>query len=120
MNIDKIIYWISTGILTIIMLFSASMYFFNHDAMAGIFENLGYPTYLVYPLAVLKILGLVAVWTRKSKRLKEWAYAGFIIDTALALIGHLVIEDGGWLFAAIALPAAIVSAIFEQRVWSSS
>jgi len=120
MNTNKIIYWISTGLLTIIMLFSASMYFFNHDVMAGIFESLGYPTYLVYPLAILKILGLVAVWTRKSNRLKEWAYAGFVIDTSLALAAHLVVGDGGWLFAAIALPAAIVSAIFEQRAWNIS
>ncbi|MEL6589063.1 MAG: DoxX family protein [Bacteroidota bacterium] len=116
MNTNKIIYWISTGLLTIIMLFSASMYFFNHDTAAQIFDNLGYPTYLVYPLAVLKLLGLVAVWTRKSDLLKNWAYAGFILDTALALTAHLVIGDGGWLFSAIALPAAVVSALFERKL----
>lgn len=28
----------------------------------GFFDNIGYPTYLIYPMVVAKILGLAAVW----------------------------------------------------------
>ena len=50
------------------------MYFFNNETAVAMFKSLGYPTYIVYPLGVLKLLGLVAIWTRKSDTLKEWAF----------------------------------------------
>ncbi len=60
MKTTKIIYYISTGLLTLLMLFSAGMYFFNHAEVAGMFTNFGYPTYIIYPYAIAKLLGLVA------------------------------------------------------------
>ena len=49
------------------------------------FTQLGYPAYLIYPFATAKLLGLVAIWTKKSETLKEWAYAGFTFDFLLAI-----------------------------------
>ena len=97
------------------MLFSASMYFFNHEMIQGAFSSLGYPTYLIYPLATAKILGLVAIWTRMSTTLKEWAYAGFFFDTCLALAAHLSVGDGGYLFSGIGILLVLVSYIFEKK-----
>ena len=48
MKRNKIIYYSATGLLTLLMLFSASMYFFNHDEVAKLFEGFGYPTYIIY------------------------------------------------------------------------
>ena len=76
------------------MLISAGMYFFNNGVVAEIFTQLGYLTYIIYPLAIAKILGLVAIWTKKSNTLKEWAYAGFFFDFILALSAHLYVKDG--------------------------
>lgn len=99
----KIIYWISTGLLSALMLLSAGMYIFNNAEVSKIFETLGYPAYIVYPLAIAKILGLVAIWTGKSKMLKEWAYAGFFYDFVLAFFAHVMVGDGGFAPAMVAL-----------------
>ena len=54
----------------------------------GFFEQFNYPTYIVWPLAVLKILGVVMILWRKNKWLTEWAYAGFFFDLILASAAH--------------------------------
>lgn len=89
----KITYWISTGLLTAFMLMSAGMYIFNYDEISLAFLTLGYPIYIIYPLAIAKILGLIAIWVNNSKSLKEWAYAGFFFDFVLAFFAHFMIGD---------------------------
>ena len=53
------------------------MYFTKYEMVKGFFQSLGYPIYLIYPLATAKVLGIIAIITKKSRLLKEWAYAGF-------------------------------------------
>lgn len=120
MKQNKIIYWIATGIMCLIFTFSAGMYFFNHDVMAGFFTNLGFPTWLVYPLATAKLLGVTAILTKKSAMLKEWAYAGFFFDASLAFTSHNIAQDGGWPLSAIALVALVVSRIYDPKVFAKS
>jgi len=114
---NKIIYWIATGLFSALMLMSASMYIFNYEMVSQTFTNLGYPTYIVYPLAIAKILGLIAILTRKSKFLKEWAYAGFFFDFVLALSAHLVIADGEFVPAFVAILLLIVSYRYDKKVF---
>lgn len=109
MNKTKIAYWVSTGLLSALMLMSAGMYIFNHEAITGAFTTLGYPTYLIYPLAIAKILGLLAIWVDKSKALKEWAYAGFFFDFVLALAAHIAVGDGEFGGAVMALVLLAIS-----------
>lgn len=61
------------------MLFSISMYLFKTEIPKEFFTNMGYPTYIFYPLDLAKALGLIAVWIKKSRPLTEWAYAGFFL-----------------------------------------
>ncbi|KZS39681.1 hypothetical protein AWE51_08500 [Aquimarina aggregata] len=84
----KIVYWIATVALCAIMLYSAQMYFFNTEMVKGFFESFNYPTYIVIPLAVAKLLGIAAILTNKIKWVKEWAYAGFFFDLVLANLAH--------------------------------
>nr|WP_101445615.1 DoxX family protein [Aquimarina sp. MAR_2010_214] len=88
MQVMKIIYWIATIVLCAIMLYSAQMYFFKTEMIKGFFESFDYPTYIVIPLAVAKVLGITAILTNKIKWLKEWAYAGFFFDLVLATLAH--------------------------------
>lgn len=88
------IYRISTALLSLLMLYSAGMYFAKHDIISGIFESLGYPTHIIYPLAVAKILGIVALWAFNRKPIQEWAYAGFFFDFILAFAAHVAAQDG--------------------------
>ncbi|MEM9051233.1 MAG: DoxX family protein [Bacteroidota bacterium] len=108
----KLIYYISTGLLTALTAFSAGMYFVNYEHVSEEFVKLGFPVYIIYPLAILKILGLVAIWTKKSRTLKEWAYAGFFFDFLLAGSAHLYAGDGefgGAVFATILLLTSYLS-----------
>ncbi|RNC88087.1 MAG: DoxX family protein [Winogradskyella sp.] len=88
MRVKQVIYWITTLVLCGIMLFSASMYFTKTEMVKGFFESFNYPTYIVIPLAVLKVLGIVMILWRQSKWLTEWAYAGFFFDLVLATAAH--------------------------------
>ncbi len=113
---NKIIYLIATGLLTALMLLSAGMYFFNHEMVAETFTNLGYPTYIIYPLAVAKILGLIAIWSRKNNILKEWAYAGFFFNMVLALGAHFAINDGEFGGALVGIVLLLVSYSTEKKL----
>nr|WP_321235587.1 DoxX family protein [uncultured Psychroserpens sp.] len=116
MKRDKIIYYVATGLLTLLMLFSVSMYFFKHEDVSAMFTNFGYPTYIIYPYAVAKLLGLVALWGPSFKILKEWAYAGFFFAFILAFFAHVMINDGEQTGALIAFILLIVSYIFNKRI----
>lgn len=111
----KIIYYISTGLLTLMMLGSTGMYFFNTAEVSKTFVSLGFPTYLVYPLATAKLLGLVAIWTGKSKFLKEWAYAGFFFNFDIAFIAHVMVGDGQFGGALIAMVLLLTSYIMDRQ-----
>ncbi len=113
---NKIIYWISTGLLSLMMLMSAGMYLFNTAEVSKVFVQLGYNTRIVVPLAFIKILGVTAILTSKSKMLKEWAYFGFFVDFLLALEGHLSVGDGEHGGALIALFLLIISYSYGRLV----
>lgn len=117
---SKIIFYIVTGLFSMNMVFAAGMYFFQYDQIAGVFEGLGFPAALVYPLGIAKLLGVVGIWQNKSKLLKELAYAGFAIDFVLAIGAHLMAGDGQAFGAVVALVLATVSFILYKRGSASS
>jgi len=120
MNINKLIYWGTT--LTMVLLFSYSIYLniFKYDQVEQFYGLLGFPSWLIYPSAILKVLGLLAILTRKSSLLKEWAYAGFFFDTILAFSAHQMADDGNGSAAFIAAICVMVSRIFEEKVYPDS
>ncbi|MEO6590548.1 MAG: DoxX family protein [Pyrinomonadaceae bacterium] len=116
MDGKKIIFWIVTALLCLMMLGSAGMYIVNHESVAMIFENLHYPTYIIYPLAIAKILGVIAIITNFSKNLKEWAYAGFFYDLILAASAHYFSGVPSPLGAVAGLVLLFVSYILDKKV----
>lgn len=116
MNKNKIIYYAATGLLTALMLFSVSMYLFNNSEIVKAFETMGYPSYLVYPLATAKVLGLITIWFIANKSLKEWAYAGFFFNTLLAFFAHVMIGDGQQMGALIGFILVIISYTFSKKI----
>ena len=115
MKRDKIIFYVATGLLTLLMLFSVSMYFFKHDDVASMFTNFGYPTYIIYPYAIAKLLGIFALWNPNFKTIKEWAYAGFFFAFILAFFAHYMIGDGEQTGAILAMVLLVVSYIFYKK-----
>lgn len=118
MKRDKIIYYVATALLTALMLFSVSMYFFKHHDISQMFASFGYPTYIIYPYAVAKLLGLFAIWNPNFKIIKEWAYAGFFFAFILAFFAHYMIGDGEQMGALIAFVLLLVSYIFNKKTQS--
>ncbi|CAM1347212.1 DoxX family protein [Tenacibaculum insulae] len=116
MKKDKIIYFVATGLLTLLILFSAGMYFFNHNEVAVMFTNFGYPTYIIYPYAVAKILGLIAIWFVANKIVKEWAYAGFFFAFIFAFFAHIMISDGEQMGALVAMILLVISYIYSKKI----
>lgn len=116
MTANKIIYWIATGLVSVLMLLSAGMYFINTEEVRATFVRLDYPPYLVIPLAIAKTLAVIAIVSRKSNTLKEWAYVGLLIDFTLAFFAHYQAQDGGHTLAAFAIISLLISYLFEKKI----
>jgi hypothetical protein len=83
MKKDKRVYFITTGIIFLVMIFSIYK-MFTPD-----YDKLGLPSYIRAELCVLKIIGLIVLITPQfSTRMKEWAYAGFGITLISAFVAH--------------------------------
>ena len=69
----------------------------------SIFQHLGYPPYLLLFLGTAKTLGVAALLFPWESRVKEWAFAGLMIDLTGALYSHISVGDppSVWLPAAI-------------------
>lgn len=120
MKAKKIFYWISTLLICGLMIFSATMYFMNYEGIAGFFQALGFPTWLIYPLAVAKLLAVVAILTKLSKFLKEWAYAGIFFDVVMAFTAHTLAGDGGWQLAGMGIVFVLTSYVLDGMVFGNA
>ena len=94
-------FWIATALFCLQMGFTAYAQL-RLPQVAAMFTHLGFPDYFRVELSWAKLLGVVLLLAPVPARLKEWAYAGFAINLASALIAHLSVGDGpeAWGFAA--------------------
>jgi len=119
MKINKIIFWVST---TLIFLFEGVMPALTSQtelAKEGI-RHLGYPEYFGVMLTVFKVLGALAlIIPQVPARVKEWAYAGFVIDFIAAFVSHAAVDGfGGQTFFPLAvLLVLIVSYVYYHKVY---
>ena len=92
-------YWSVTALFCLQMSFTAYAQL-RLPQVAESFTHLGFPAYFRVELSWAKLLGVVLLLAPVPVRLKEWAYAGFAINLASALIAHLAVGDGpqmwGW------------------------
>lgn len=58
-----------------------------------IITSLGYPAYLSPFLGVARLLALIAIFTPKFHRLKEWAYAGLVFDIVGAIYSQIAVGN---------------------------
>ncbi|RLJ77602.1 DoxX family protein [Pedobacter alluvionis] len=88
----KIIYWISTALVSLMMTFSAYSYLTN-ETIKQAFHHLGFPDYFRVELAIAKILGAVLLLLPIKGQWKEWVYAGFAFTFVSAFIAHTASGD---------------------------
>lgn len=115
----KILYWIATGLLCMLMLYSASMYFRSYAMVSGFFTTLQYPTYLIYPLAIAKLIAVATITFKFSRSLVEWAYAGLFFDLILATTAHINHKDGGYVLPVVGLVCLFTSYLLWKKLFVS-
>jgi hypothetical protein len=113
---DLIIYRIVTGLFSLMLLAGAVTYFVQYDMVAEMFTSLGVPTEVIYPLAIAKILGIIAIWFVNNRTIKNLAYLGFTIDLVAAIISHLNAGDGGAVGPAIPLVLLMISYWYFRKI----
>jgi hypothetical protein len=95
----KVVYWTATVLFCVQMGFTAYAQL-RLPQVAEAFSHLGFPDYFRLELSWAKLVGVVLLLAPVPARLKEWAYAGFAIDIASAVIAHVAVGDGpaawGW------------------------
>jgi hypothetical protein len=100
-KVTTVVYWIITGLFCLQISFTAYAQL-RLPVVAQAFTHLGFPAYFRAELAWAKFLGVVLLLAPVPVRLKEWAYAGFAITLASALIAHFAVGDSpqAWSWAA--------------------
>jgi hypothetical protein len=86
-------FWIVTALFCLQIGFTAYAQL-RLPQVAAAFTHLGFPAYFRVELSWAKLLGVVLLLAPVPARLKEWAYAGFAINIASALIAHFSMGDG--------------------------
>ena len=110
MKTNKIIYWVTTSVVSAMMALSAYAYITNPSVAEG-FKHFGFPPYFRIELAIAKLIGAMVLLAPVPGRLKEWAYAGFGITFISAFIAHTASGD----------PVANISGpviLFGVLIWS--
>lgn len=112
---SRIVYLVVKVLFSLMIALGASQYFFNHEMVKGMFESLNFPTYLIYPMGVAKILGLIAIWTNVPRFLKEWAFGGFVFNLLLAISAHLNVSDDQFGGALVALILVLTTYVLDRK-----
>ena len=116
-----IAYWIVTALLCLQLGFTAYAQL-SLPQVAEAFTHLGFPAYFRVELSWAKLLGVVLLLGPVPARLKEWAYAGFAINIASALIAHFAMGDGpeAWGWAAGTGVLWVLSYVLWRRLQASA
>ena len=118
MKKEKIIFWTATTIIALLEGVMPALTSQTELAKEGI-RHLGYPEYFGNALVVFKVLGVLAiVIPQVSKRVKEWAYAGFAFDFLFAAISHGAVDgvSGQTFFPLVVLGILTISYIYYHKL----
>ncbi|BDB72282.1 hypothetical protein Cthiooxydans_46940 [Comamonas thiooxydans] len=86
------IYWVSTGLLTLLYLASAVLYVAKSESVRKTIIDFGYPGYLLQILVGVKLLFILVVLTRFNVALSDLAYAGALFHLLLSAAAHIGIR----------------------------
>jgi len=122
MKTQKIIYWVTTGLVSLGMVLSFFNYFFNPALKAG-YAHIGFPDWFRVELGIAKLFGAIAILVPAvPHRIKEWTYAGFFINFFSAIWAHHFAGDalGNLIAPIILLILLIVSYIARENIANRS
>jgi uncharacterized membrane protein YphA (DoxX/SURF4 family) len=107
----SIIYWGATVIAALLFAVPGGALVAHVPHFAAEMGRLGYPPYFLYLLGVAKVLGAFAILAPRLPRIKEWAYAGMMIDVTGAIVSHAAVGDEA---AKVVLPVVIACVVMTS------
>jgi len=91
--IKTIAYWIFTGLLTAMLLFSGIGALLKFDFLVEAMEHVSMPFTIMPILGIAYILGAIAIVLPGFLQLKEWAHVGVFFAMVAAISIHIMIGD---------------------------
>lgn len=107
----NILYWIFTGLLIPTLGIGSVFDLMGSPKSVEIITSLGYPAYLSPFLGLSRILALIVIFVPKFLRLKEWAYAGLVMDVVGAIYSLIAVHHS---VVYIIFPTIILGFIFAS------
>jgi len=120
MKLNKVIFWVTTGIIFLFEGVMTALTSQSEMAKEGV-RHLGYPDYFATMLACFKVAGaLVLIIPQIPNRIKEWAYAGFAIDFISAFISTWVVDGLKPLtfFPMVFVGILVVSYVYYHKIYN--
>jgi uncharacterized membrane protein YphA (DoxX/SURF4 family) len=96
-----IVYWTATLLLGTEVIVGGVLALIRYPPYVAVLGHLGYPLYFMTIIGVWYTLAGVALLAPRFPRIKEWAYAGLVINYTGAAASHLAMGDG---FGALIAP----------------
>ncbi len=112
----KIIHWVVTSLLSLMLLGSTSAYILATDQIMETLTPMGLPVWILIPIGIGKVLAIIAILTKKSQTLKEWAYAGLFFTFTMAVAGHTYAADGEQYGAIMAMVLLLTSYFTDRKM----
>ncbi|RFZ82907.1 DoxX family protein [Mucilaginibacter terrenus] len=103
----KIIYWILITLFVLSSLADGGAGIAKEKTGREVMAHLGYPVYLMVITGIAKVLGALAILQNKFRTVKEWAFAGFVINAIGAFASRMFVGDG----AGLLIPPLVFSLI---------
>jgi hypothetical protein len=117
-RLRTIIYWVVSAPVLLETAVGAEWDLARIPFVREIFSHLGYPLYLLTILGVAKVLAVIGLVTPRTRRVKEWAYAGVFFVYAGAACSHCAIGDGA---DKIGMPLAFAAlTLVSSALWGGS
>lgn len=108
----KVIYWISTAIVAVMLLMSLT-YLTGSDEVVSGFAKAGYPQHLRIVLGILKPAAAIVLLLPGLALLKEWAYAGVTFALAMAFLSAYSVGEP---FPVTIMPLALLALLMVSWV----
>lgn len=105
----KAIYWVATGLVALVYVGAALFYLTQTETVRGMYAQLGYPGYLIIPLAIAKLVGAAVILWRPNAMLTDWAYGAMFFHILLAIQAHFASGVPSAVPAIITLIALVAS-----------
>lgn len=93
MNGKSVLYWLTTALVALAFFVTGILNLIGNDHILNDIVHLGYPVYIMKLLGFWKLLAAIAILLPKTAVLKEWAYAGMLLDLSGAAFSRISVGD---------------------------